>query len=444
MSKIKKKNITIKILAVFIAILLWSYVRSEVNPNIVREIKNIDVDIVNETLINDEGLVISQNEELKVSVKISGRRSDLNSIKQKEILAEIDLSGATRGSQKIPIEVSAPFNVEIVDLSKRYINVEIDSLNKVSKEVKLNAIRTSTDDIIETSDISPKTVEVSGPSGLVKQVSEVIVDIDINNISSTGKMKLPVKAVDKKGVEIKGVETRPDIVDVTVSLKKEKKVSIKPRYTGTLGEEYKLNAISSKPKSIVIIGTEADLKNIDTIETENIDISGLKEDKTFKAKLVVPKGLTVEGGQSEVILSVDISSNAKITEGKKESDNTEKKEDENVQGVENQQTENREIKLSSEKISLIGLSDGYLASMVDAAKEVSINLTADPDTLKGITETDIALSLNLTGIQEGTYELNLEASIAKGIIMDINPKTIKVKVEQTEKIDNTEKVEQTE
>ena len=39
MSKMKNKNSTMKILALFISILLWSYVRNEVNPKIIREFK---------------------------------------------------------------------------------------------------------------------------------------------------------------------------------------------------------------------------------------------------------------------------------------------------------------------------------------------------------------------------------------------------------------------
>ncbi len=441
MSKIKKKNTTIKILALFIAILLWSYVRKDVNPNIVREIKNINVDIINEQLINDEGLVISQNEDLKVSIKVSGRRSDLDAIKEKEILAEIDLSGAKRGNQKIEIEFKKPFNVEIVDLSKRYINVEIDSLNKVTKDVKLNTIKSSQNDIIESSDISPKTVEVSGPSRLVNQVAKVIVDIDLNNTSLSDKMKLPVKAVDKEGVEIKGIETKPNIVEVTLSLKKEKKVSIKPIIVGSTAEEYKLNSISSNPKTILIIGSESDMKNISAIETEKIDVSGIKEDQSFKVKLILPSGITVEGGKNEVTVTVSVSRKTKPKENTTEAEDTKKIEADKEK--DNKEIDNRTITVSNQKISLNGTDEEHIASIVDSAKTIDIVLEGDTKTLKSINESDLSLSLDLAGLQEGTYDLKLIISTVKGTVRDVSPKTIKVKVEKVQKADNIEKIEET-
>lgn len=445
MSRVKKKNTTIKILAVFISILLWSYVRNEVNPKIVREFKNIDVDIVNERLIKEEGLVISENEDLKVSVKVSGRRSDLNSIKENEISAEIDLSNATKGTQKIPIEVTVPFNIEIVDLNKRYISVELDNLNTVKKNVELRTLKSNSRQTIETSEISPSTVEISGPSRLLNQVKGVIVNVDLNNISSTGIMKLPVKAVDDKGNDIKGIEINPDIVEVTVSLKSVKKVSIKPNIVGSVAESFNLNNVSVNPKTITIRGNEEELKNIDVLQTEKIDVSGLDENKNFKAKLILPNGVLVDGGINEVVVSASISSKKKVNEENKESneERQDEKTDETINQKETFKQTLKEIKVPIEKIIIKGTKADYKTSVLENIKEVSLSLV-DNSSLTNLTAEDISLALTVEGLDEGVHDIKLEAIASKGTIKDFSPKSIQVKIEKIENKENIDIKENTE
>ena len=100
MSKEKENNITVKIFALVIAIILWSYVMSEVNPKITKEFRNIDVNFTNLDALDEASIVLVEPEELKINVKVTGRRSDVIKLTEDDIIAKTDLSGYTEGNKK--------------------------------------------------------------------------------------------------------------------------------------------------------------------------------------------------------------------------------------------------------------------------------------------------------------------------------------------------------
>ena len=91
MSKEKNNNLTIKIFALLIAIVFWSYVMNDVNPRITKEYRNINVVYSQTEQLKKSGIVVTSPEEIKVNVKIAGRRNDILAITDKDITAKVDL-----------------------------------------------------------------------------------------------------------------------------------------------------------------------------------------------------------------------------------------------------------------------------------------------------------------------------------------------------------------
>lgn len=308
MSKTRNKNTAIKILALFISLLLWSYVRNEGNPKIIREFKGINIEYTNEKILSDKGLMIRKPNEAQISVKVSGRMSDINSMDLKDIEAEVDLSEVTEGTRNIPIQVRViPFKVELEDINKKYVTLEIDSLTTVEKSISINMVGANKGDIIKESTISPEIIKISGPRTLINNISTVIVNIDVDKIGSNDIMKLPVKVVDKKGNQIDGIKTNPDMVDVSISLLKSKQVPIKPILIGNLEEGYTIISTNLEPNTITVKGLEKDLAKLEMIETEAIDITNFKENKNIDVNLKIPESIQINADKETVKLNIKIS-----------------------------------------------------------------------------------------------------------------------------------------
>lgn len=398
MSKTQNKNTMIKILALFISILMWSYVRGEVNPKAIREFKGVNVEFINERILNDAGLVVLNPKDTKVSVKISGRRSDINSVELEDITAQVDLSGASIGSQRILINVAVPFKVDLEDVSERYVSIEIDSLSTIQRQVEINASKEGI--LISESSISPKVIDISGPSTLLSKVSKVIVDIDIDKINQHGILKLPVKVIDKKGKEIEGLQTNPGIVEVSVSLLKSKQVPIKPNlYENPDGVNSREITIS--PTTVTIRGTEKDLKNVKEIETEAIDISNIGEADSVEAKLILPEGITLDSGENKITLKIEKN---KVT--------------------------TKTISIPVEQINIKNLKDDLISSFYDKSsiKDISVVLRGD---ISELSSKDINLELDLEGLEEGTHDVELIITPIKDVeFINIEPKIIKIQIQQ--------------
>lgn len=208
MSKIKANNSTIKILALFISVVLWSYVKGEINPKISREFRDIKVDIINENIIKDSGLVILEPKELKVNIRVSGRRNDISTLKREDIIAEVDMISTSKGTYRLPIQVRVPFKIDIEDINNRYALFEIDSIETVQKEVRINSTRNEV--------ISPKIVNAKGPSTLINKISRVTIDYNINKLRPNERISVPVIALDSKGKEIEGINLSPKNVQIVL------------------------------------------------------------------------------------------------------------------------------------------------------------------------------------------------------------------------------------
>ncbi len=403
MSKTRNKNTTIKILALFISLLLWSYVRNEENPKIIREFKGINIVYTNERILNDKGLVIMGPKEVKINVKVSGRMSDVNSMELKDIETEVDLSEVTEGTRNIPIQVRViPFKVELEDINKKYVTLEVDSLSTVEKSVNINMVGASKGDIIKESTISPETIKVSGPSTLISKISKVVVNIDVDKMGSNDIMKLPVKVVDKKGNQIDGIKTNPDMVEVSISLLKLKQVPIKPVLIGKLEEGYTIISTNSDPKTITIKGLEKDLAKIDMIETEAIDITDFKESKNIDVNLKVPESVQINTDKKTTKISIKIGQNV-----------------------------TKDILVPISLINFENIKEGFKVNLDgNIEKNINVRIKGDREVVEALKPEDFKINADLTELEEGNDNIKITVLPLKNIVTEkINPEEIIIDIE---------------
>lgn len=411
MSKNKNKNSTVKILALFISILLWSYVRGEDSSQSVREFKGVNVTIINEKLLNDSGLVVVEPKEIKVNVKVSGRRSDVNSINKEDISAQVDLANAKKGTNTIPIKVDPPLKVSLYDVNIRNVSFEIDSMVTVKRDIELNVAKSSTGDNIKENTVSPRTIEISGPSTYINKISKVIVDIDVDKVTTDGIMKLPVRIVDSEGKEIKEVTSNIDMVEVSVSLVKSKQVNIKAKLSGSLKADYKITSMTVNPKTVIIKGLEKDISGIEDIETEDIDLTNIVENSKVNVRLKLPEGVQVDKDQQNVLVDI------KIADTRVEEDLS------------------KEINIDIGEINLENIKEGFQAKIDESIdiENISMKIKAKKETIDNFNMKDLKLTLDLNDLEEGIHSVELKATTLQGIeIESLNPSAVKVNIEPIE------------
>ncbi len=71
---------------------------SVINPRITREELNIPVDLVNENIIRQSGLVVYGDPEPTIRVRLTGNRDQVHRVSRDNINASIDLRGYEEGT----------------------------------------------------------------------------------------------------------------------------------------------------------------------------------------------------------------------------------------------------------------------------------------------------------------------------------------------------------
>jgi len=295
------KNVDIKLLSLFLAIILWLYIASGENP-IVENF--IDVSLIQNNLSED--LVIKEFP-INVSMGIKGPKNIINNISSHQIIGTVNFSEInTEGLYKLKVEVVAPKGTQITRIIPPEIKVEVEKVltKEIEVEYSLIGVPEKGYSLTEEPQFNPSKVKVMGAQSLLENLKQIICAIDISGIKEDLSRKLTVKAVDINGNEIKEIKIEPDIVEVSISLTRgypEKQLTVKPKIIGKPAPGYYISEILSDPDDIKIFGNYSKISDIEFLETIAIDVSGITKTLSVKVPPVLEEGLNIAEGEVELI-----------------------------------------------------------------------------------------------------------------------------------------------
>ena len=216
MNKEKNKNWTLKIFALIIAIILWSYVMSEVDPPFETEYRNIDVVFVNEAGLERQGLVILEPKEATVRVTVGGRRSDVIKA-EKDIVAKVDLSGYSEGTVKVPVSIEVPNNVRLIDYYPKEILFKFDRLVRQESPVVVETTGKLPEGyVLGKPEVKPQYVYIEGPKSWVDSVERVVALVNIDNRKEDINVTVPIRLVDSENRDVRGVGKEQNVVEIFI------------------------------------------------------------------------------------------------------------------------------------------------------------------------------------------------------------------------------------
>ncbi|URZ08155.1 CdaR family protein [Clostridium felsineum] len=387
MEKKTKREIIVRIACFIAAFCLWLYITNYQNPIKTYKIKNIPVTINNIDSLKDNNLTLAPNQKFEISVTIKGNATDVYKVKQSEfkIVADIASYAVKKGDNKIPVQiVKSPNNISIVQEDNMWVSVKIDKIDKkdVSVDIKKqgkNAYTVGLYDAFST----PSKVSVSGASELVSMVDHVegIVDIKSDEADSF-ESKVKLEAVDAKGAVIGGVALDTKEVNVTLTKKKKiKNVSINVKTTGQSPSGVKVKTITPAADSVQIEGVSEGVKNINSLDTEPIDLSKISAGQTVKVRLLVPDGVRIVNSDDSINVKVDTDTTIQKTF--------------KVNITTSNLGQNLKVQLSNEVLNIV--VSGYVTD------------------INNIKDGDIKANIDLTNLAEGTYTEGVNVTLPSGI-----------------------------
>ena len=370
--------------AFVLAVAVWAIAVVSNNPS---EEKAYPSPITVEVIGQAPDMVLTSSLPSSVSVTLRAPTSIWTSLTQEKapVRAIVDLSGLGEGQHTVPIQIEVGIKpAEVVSYNPRSVDIELESL--ATAQFDINVVNTTNAAIgyqAGTPELSQTSATVSGAASLVSSVAEVRAALDLQQATTDVNEVVALQAYDQNGQVVKNLTITPEkitIIEPIAQLGGFRNVVVKLTTAGQPATGYRLTSITVNPPTVTVYST--DPKMVDAlpgyVNTESINLSGLKDDLNQQIGLILPAGVTVVGDPS---VNVQVS----------------------IAAIENS------LAVNSVPVHATGLADGLQATISPATADVIIS--GPLVTLSTITVSDLQVLIDLTGMQTGRHTIEPTTSL---------------------------------
>ena len=403
MNKKIANDLSLKILSVAIAILIWLLVVNADNPIGTKSFVIGDVQLLNEAYLDADGKMCMQDDKQEsIRVTIKTNRKTLDRITASDIKAVADLQQAVSLNTDpvmVPITVSCdkvlPDNIEV---TPQNLSIHIEDKDTQEFVVNVTTNNTKPDKGYEVGTLTsnPEKLKITGPTSLINKIDKVNASVDVDGASEDVTEETDVKIIDKNGEEFTDTDMaylNISKVSVTARLWKVRpEVRIKAEYEGTPADGYEVESISTTPNVISVAGSDDALSALEeqnntiTIPSSATDVSGKDSDYEVKINIsdYLSQGLKLTSDSSEdVFVRVNI-----LPQGS---------------SVCEVPTKNIKVENAPESMQVA----------FDTAK-IEIRIKKTEEDLSDLKESDIKASIDLKDKTEGSFEVPVKIEIPEG------------------------------
>ena len=309
LNRLLENDRVVRIVAVAIALILWAYANNgqsqgqQVVTAVPVEVRNLPADTV-----------VTQVNPASVNVTLGGdtlarQRLSANA----DLQAQIDLSGLGPGRHQIRIDtVPVPRGVTLIAITPASVVVTMEALERRSIEVSLVTVGVPASGfVVDSLQARPGQIEVSGPSSVVWRVARVEGSLRIDGSNTGFRQTVTLSAVDADGASVSGVRLQPDQVDAQVTITPapmSKSLPVEVPVTGQPAKGYHVVSVTVVPAQVTVSGPPELVRPLQSLRTDPVDVSGLKETLSRSVGLVLPDGVHMLNGEPvdvEVSIAAD-------------------------------------------------------------------------------------------------------------------------------------------
>ncbi len=312
-----KRKIIYGVFSLLIAFGLWLYVITVVSPESEATYYDIPVVLNNESVLNDKGLMIVTDGSPKVTLRLKGNRSDLNSLKNSDITLVADLAKIyDPGEQTLSYSISFPGNFasnafEILSYSPDRITLNVVEYSSKEMDITVNPVGQLPADYIiaengVTQDVSKITI--TGPKTVLDQIAQARVDVDVTGQTQSMSATERVTLCDANGEPVDASLVLVNVTEVNVGVRIQRVKTIQLLlnviYGGGATEEN--TNIQLDYSTIKVAGSDRLLETLgDTLVVGNLDVSEIRGDSGVAVySLTLPEGIDNLSGITEVKATV--------------------------------------------------------------------------------------------------------------------------------------------
>lgn len=319
-------NLSLKIMSVAIAIVVWLIVVNIDNPVGTNYYTITDVELINKEYVESSDTIgkmcMPEENQDSVKVAITASKKVRDRIRLSDITAVADLQQAVSldtDPVMVPITVTClASGVLPSDIKVAPQNLTVNLDEKETQEFVVNVSKGDTkpgkDYEVGSLTASPEKIRITGPKTLVNKIDKVnaTIALDGNTEDYTQEVNLTIydknqEALSESEMNSLRIENNAKVVVTAKLWKIRTGVKIAAGYVGTPAGGYQVGSVKTVPDTISVAGNTEGLEslsendNMITIPADRIDISGETKDVERKISLknLLPDNVKLTSDSSE-------------------------------------------------------------------------------------------------------------------------------------------------
>lgn len=305
-----KNKIFSVLLSVAIAFGIWLYVITVDTPDFTDTIYDIPVTFVNESVLNENGLILTATPDTTVDLTLSGNRSDVIKCDRSNITIKVDLAKVYEtGEHELEYNISYPSGVSnnAFDVEKFPGTVTVSVGKWSRKEVPVQVIcegEVPSGYIADTENVVKDyaTIALEGPATVVDQIEAAVIRVDLNNQKSSISESYRYTLTDANGnpVDAEFIEVNVEEIHLDVKIQCTKDVNLVIKLVDGGGATSVNSVLDYEPKTIKMAGNEQVLAELEEIVLGTINLAEYLETTEFTYTIPELEGVTNLSGITEV------------------------------------------------------------------------------------------------------------------------------------------------
>ena len=183
-------NLSLKIISVVIAFLIWLLVSNTNNPVQTKTFSNVPITIVNQSSVADVGKVVEPEGNGMVTLRVKERQRVLDQLTRSDFYVEADMENIN-AMNSVPLSVTcsnSSVSWDEIDILPSSMKVDLEDKVEQAFVASVSVSGTAANGFAVggTEIVQGKNIYIAGPESVMKIINQVVAPVNVGGLNSDG------------------------------------------------------------------------------------------------------------------------------------------------------------------------------------------------------------------------------------------------------------------
>jgi len=401
-------NFGLKVLAVFLAVVIWIAVINVSDPVINTSYADIPVVVTNTEEITTNGKVYELTSDPTVSISVSAKRSVQDYLSEDNFKAVVDLEEYDEETGKVPIRVECnKYNGQIDSMKSKaeFATIKIEEM--LRKQFVIAPIVTGEPEegyVVGNVGTAENIVRVSGAQSAVAAIKKVTAEVSVAGLNSDVNTSVDLKFYDKNDKLITDNDLMKNISTVAMSVEilATKELPLRFATSGVPKEGYGISGeIEANKEMVVVAGKPSALAYLTSVDITSaaVKVDGADKDMELEVDLTryLPEGIKLADAENDRMVAVRVPIEEIVT---------------------------RDFEIHTNAVKMHGMPEKFGAKIIDSDGIITIRVEGFASQISALQINNVKLSVDwkaymdangIEELKEGRFRVPLVVEVPEGI-----------------------------